>query len=166
LKRSPLFLADNILTIIAAKCMNNFPPHLSCFVTLIENVLWQPNMHVVFLWVGGSEKIKHDMRPTGNRRCSSRPTDWCVWGAPSCVNMRSPTRSHCLQYTQFICSWSAALRTHILTIELLRTQYVTHFSLSQQLLLLLQPWSWSINYNVAMTFINNNNNNNILRTTV
>jgi len=24
----------------------------------------------------------------------------------------------------------------------------------------LLPWSWSINYNVAMTFINNNNNNN------
>jgi len=54
------------------------------------------------------------------------------------------------------CSRALTADTVCLTTELRRDS----FSLSQQLLLLLQPWSWSINYNVAMTFINNNNNNN------
>ena len=50
------------------------------------------------------------MGPTADRRTQVfleiSSTDWCVCGAPSCLNMRSPTKAHSLHYEQFMVSRS------------------------------------------------------------
>jgi len=77
---------------------------MCCYIT--ENKL-ATKQACCFPQLGGYEIIMDDA--TNNDRripIIIKIFDWCVCGAPSRLNMRSPTKSHSLQYLQFMVSHS------------------------------------------------------------
>jgi len=89
--------------------MHNFLPHPSCVAELPENEYISKQIGTCFSQGGWLWKDRGMMQTTDDRipvLLEITSTDWGVCDAPSWLNMRSPERSHSLQYVQFMVSHS------------------------------------------------------------
>ena len=79
----------------------------------------------------------------------------------TCTGIENLTRTIRIQNTQ-VTQNNTTRKVALVnsTTDTLKKTYAKSFAYCGGRSPTVQPWSWSINYNVAMTFINNNNNNN------